>query len=314
MHPNTRDEFGRGCNTYLAGGGASLAAVQLQPQQRAHTTLALSLAVGRDRLGEQGECVLNTEMAAGQIQLFAILLVAALEFGDAVKHLPPYISSCSRTDPKLNECILKNARNAIPKMINGEPKYRVPNLNPLVIPELRLRQGTEAVGLKLAWKDAALHGLPSADLQSCEASVTKRHLKLNFFVPKMSITGTYTASGRVLLLPVTGTGPSNITVHNMKASYDISWNLVKRSNGKEYLDLIDPKITLHDIGFMSLKFDNLFNGDRLLGGNLNTFFNENWKDLAKEFGPGVADAIGEVFQLVFKNVCDIVPYDLVFKP
>lgn len=51
----------------------------------------------------------------------------------------------------------------------------------------------------------------------------------------------------------------------MKITYDIDYKIVKRNNGKEYIDVGDTKIQLHDIGFMSLKFANLFNGDRLLG-------------------------------------------------
>ena len=47
---------------------------------------------------------------------------------------------------------------------------------------------------------------------------------------------------------------------------------------------------------------------------MNLFINENWREVAKEIGPAVADAIGEVFKLVMKNVCDVVPYDSVFKP
>lgn len=224
------------------------------------------------------------------------------------------MTACSRSDPNLNECVIKNGKAAIPVIINGDPKYRVPNMNPMVIPELALWQGTSAVGLKLAWKNAQIHGLKDAEFRECDMNVTTKHTKLTFFAPKISITGIYTASGRVLILPVTGTGPSNITVLNMKISFDYDWPVSKRANGKEYIDIINHKMTLHDLGFMQVKFDNLFNGDRLLGDNMNNFINENWKEVSKEFGPGVADAIGEVFKLVLKNICDLVPYDVVFKP
>jgi len=49
------------------------------------------------------------------------------------------------------------------------------------------------------------------------------------------------------------------------------------------------------------------------GDNINNVLNENWRDLDKEVGPGLAEAIGEVFQLVLKNICDVVPYDVVFN-
>ncbi|KAK3926823.1 Protein takeout [Frankliniella fusca] len=245
----------------------------------------------------------------------AALTLAALgpHRAGAVNKLPSYMSACSIKDPKINECVVRNGRAAIPHIINGEPKYRVPNMNPLVIPELALWQGTSAVGLKLAWKNAEIDGLKDAEFLACDMNVTSKHTKLTFFVPTITITGKYTASGRVLLLPVTGTGPSNITVKDMKISYEYDWPLKKKPNGREHIDILNSKMTLHSLGFMSMRFENLFNGDRLLGENMNNFINENWQEISKEFGPGVADAIGEVFQLVMKNICDAVPYDVVFN-
>lgn len=245
--------------------------------------------------------------------LLVTLLAASSAAGKIASKLPPYVTACSRSDPKLNECVLRNGRTAIPTIVNGDPKFRVPKMNPLVIPQLNLTQGTGSVGLKLSWKNAELHGLKDTDFQTADLSVEKRTLKLSFFMPRISITGLYSASGRVLLLPIIGTGPSNITVHRMKINYNIKWDIVKRS-GREFIDVRDAKTDLQDIGFMSMRFENLFNGDAVLGPNMNQFLNENWKDLAKEFGPGVAEAIGEVFKLVLKNICDTVPYDLVLKP
>ncbi|XP_034238685.1 protein takeout-like [Thrips palmi] len=241
------------------------------------------------------------------------VLVLAAHQGVAIK-LPSYLTACSRSDPKLNECVIQKASAAIPFIINGDPKYRVPNMNPMVIPELALWQGTSAVGLKMAWKNAEIHGLKDAKMLECDMDVPKKHTRLTFFTPSISLTGTYTASGRVLLLPVTGTGPSNITVKNMRISFDYDWPVKKRANGKEYIDILNHKMTLHELGFMQVRFENLFNGDRLLGENMNNFINENWQEVSKEFGPGVTEAIGEVFRLVLKNICDLVPYDTVFKP
>ncbi|KAK3916253.1 Protein takeout [Frankliniella fusca] len=251
-------------------------------------------------------------MTVTTLAVFCVLLIGLPKYGETINKLPPYISPCRQDDPKLGDCILKNAKATLPKVINGEPKYRVPNLDPLLITELKLRQGTDSVGLKLAWKNAEFHGLKSVQPLSCEASTKTRHIKFEVFVPQISITGTYSATGRVLLLPVTGSGPSNITVQNMKVTYEMGWDVVKK-NGKDYMDIVNNKITLRDIGFMTMKFENFFNGDRILGGNMNRFLNENWKELAKEFGPGVADAMGEVFLLLSRRISEIVPYDIIFK-
>lgn len=51
----------------------------------------------------------------------------------------------------------------------------------------------------------------------------------------------------------------------MRISFDYDWPVKKRSNGKEYIDILNHKMTMHELGFMQVRFENLFNGDRLLG-------------------------------------------------
>lgn len=231
-----------------------------------------------------------------------------------MKSLPSYIPACSLNDPKLDDCVVKAANGAIPTLVNGDPKYRIPNLNPMLIPMLKIEQGTYAVGLNLEWKNADIYGLKDIKMTKSDLDVKTKHARFEFSAPKIKISGLYTASGKVLVLPVTGTGPSNVTVENMKLVFECDWPLKKKANGKEYLDIKNTNLTMLDVGFMSLKFDNLFNGNRLLGDNLNLFINENWKEIAKEIAPAVVDAIGVVFTLLIQRICEIVPYEYVFKP
>lgn len=53
---------------------------------------------------------------------------------------------------------------------SGDPKYRVPKMNPMVIPALELQQGssTGSVGLKLAWKNAEIHGIKDSQFLDIE--------------------------------------------------------------------------------------------------------------------------------------------------
>ena len=41
-------------------------------------------------------------------------------------------------------------------------------MDPLVIPELRITEGTDAVGLKLLWKNAEIHGLKDIKMTNAE--------------------------------------------------------------------------------------------------------------------------------------------------
>lgn len=47
-------------------------------------------------------------------------------------------------------------------------------------------------------------------------------------------------------------------------TYIYDYNLVKRANQKDYVDIIKSELKFNATG-MKLKLDNLFNGDKLLG-------------------------------------------------
>ena len=46
---------------------------------------------------------------------------------------------------------------------------------------------------------------------------------------------------------------------------------------------------------------------------MNTFMNENWREIMKEVGPAVAEALGEFIKQVLNNIFSLVPRDEVFS-
>ncbi|EEB18811.1 protein takeout precursor, putative [Pediculus humanus corporis] len=133
---------------------------------------------------------------------------------------------------------------------------------------------------------------------------------MKFSLPQMTIKSHYEMSGRILILPISGSGPSYLILRELTFTYDFPYEISKK-NGKDYVKPIKGQIT-YDFKGMKLQFDNLFNGDKLLGPETNNFLNENWKEVSKELGPGVAEALAEVVHLILSNVSDLVPYDDLF--
>lgn len=66
---------------------------------------------------------------------------------------------CLINDPNLNECVVRKGAPIIDIIVKGDPKYRIPKLDPLVIPALTIQQGTKQVGLTMTCKNCQLHGL-----------------------------------------------------------------------------------------------------------------------------------------------------------
>lgn len=63
---------------------------------------------------------------------------------------------------------------------------------------------------------------------------------------------------------------------------------------------------------MFYKFENLFNGDKALGDNMNLFLNENWADIFAEVKGSIGSAFGKIFQSVIGHVFTKYPYDKFF--
>ena len=45
------------------------------------------------------------------------------------------------------------------------------------------------------------------------------------------------------------------------------------------------------------------------GDNMNTFLNENWKELVREFSPIIGEALSEIAKTVVTNIIEVVPYE-----
>lgn len=64
---------------------------------------------------------------------------------------------------------------------------------------------------------------------------------------------------------------------------------------------------------MYLNLENLFNGDKLLGDNMNRFLNENWQDILAELKPSIIDAFTQIFSGIINSVFSRLPYDDIFE-
>jgi len=45
---------------------------------------------------------------------------------------------------------------------------------------------------------------------------------------------------------------------------------------------------------------------------MNTFLNENWRELARDLLPPIGEAISEVLKTLLTNIFELVPYDDAF--
>ncbi|CAH1400916.1 unnamed protein product [Nezara viridula] len=225
--------------------------------------------------------------------------------------LPPYIKKC-KNDKTLNECILKNSKEAIKGLVKGDAKLGIPVLEPLKVDKIEhTTSASRSVSLNFTLSEINVYGIPKSELVKSELDTSKHIIKFNFKIPQLKLKCNYNLNGKFLVVPVVGNGKLTLTIDNVFATFSTNYNLVKKK-GAEYIDLVLPAKLTYTTTKVSPVFENLFNGDKNLGDNFNQVVNENWREWDSQVGPGIADALGQVIGSILKRATSAVPYNDVF--
>lgn len=70
-----------------------------------------------------------------------------------------YFPRCHIDDPRINDCLLKATETVRPFLIKGVPELKIPPMEPFLLPEATLQQGTEALNFKATLYNTSVYGL-----------------------------------------------------------------------------------------------------------------------------------------------------------
>lgn len=225
--------------------------------------------------------------------------------------LPKGFHYCKLQDPEVNRCLLKGAKLAVPELAKGQPKYGIPPIEPLRISTLNIDQGQGSVNIKLNFTDLDINGISQAMIDDVTLDQREPHINIKIRIPvPVILNGTYKIVGKVLVLPINGHGQCKLVLDGFSAlavahfkplekNGELYWNL-------NHLDFDFSTTKLH------IRLDNLFNGDKALGENMNKFLNENWTILLDELRPAFRSALGTVFSEITSRFFERVPITQIF--
>ncbi|XP_067014109.2 circadian clock-controlled protein daywake [Anabrus simplex] len=216
-----------------------------------------------------------------------------------------FIKLCKKGDQK---CALENAIEALPHLINGSKKYKIPPLNPLVIQKIEVEQG----GLKMKMENVKLFFTDNLKLTNVIFDVDQKHFAYAHEIPICRVLSDYEFGGKILVLPINGKGKSNITIENLVLDFTADIATEKTADGKDYIKLLNAKIEARSLSRAHFDFTNLFNGDKTLSETTLKFLNENWLDAFKELAPLFLEALAEQARQVLNNVAEGVPVEKLF--
>ncbi|XP_054726279.1 protein takeout-like [Anastrepha obliqua] len=220
----------------------------------------------------------------------------------ASSNFPADIPRCRVAD---TDCITRTTINLVRQYARtGYPAAGFPTVEPFLIKRFDISDGrTGSLNLKLNFRDVNVEGLSGVQVDRTvgfERDPATSKFEFYGLLPKIILRGKYVADGRILILPIRGDGDADILLQNSKFSIKFKPALHPK-DGKTYLS-VDKLKVLVEPEKMSIKMTNLFNGDPALGGNLNEFLNQNWRDVWNELQPSIHVAIAEVIKSVLQTL------------
>ncbi|XP_044733142.1 protein takeout-like [Chrysoperla carnea] len=231
-----------------------------------------------------------------------LLIVSCYTSLNQAASLPEFITPCKGTDPNLNECAYKEANKAIPDLLKGYPALNIPVLSPLQIQQIKVSNG----GFNIVIDDAVVRGLDETKASNFNIDLKTHHVKLRVTIPNLNIQGEYEMSGQLLVLPLKGKGPCNITVVNGDYDIDILYSLYDQG-GVVFSKLEKVDVEL-DIKGASVYFANLLNSSKQISDDINGVLNKEWKQVIKDLTPAIKDAVALIVIQVVNGIVDKIPY------
>ncbi|KAM3965005.1 circadian clock-controlled protein daywake [Aphomia sociella] len=206
--------------------------------------------------------------------------------------LPP-MTKCKVSN---STCLKTMAQTAVPVFAVGMPEI---NMEPLDVMEIDIVK-VDLAGLNLIINDSHVKGLKKTVIDKLSIDTVKKQVNLVFHTD-IAMKGLYKASGRLLILPISGDGQvsiklKHITLNTEKVSHllknreyvkveiTMPYEVTKNSEGKDVIDLKSYKYKTDVKTDAHFQLSNLFNGNKQLSDTMHTFMNENWKALVQEFG------------------------------
>ncbi|KAL3271582.1 hypothetical protein HHI36_022057 [Cryptolaemus montrouzieri] len=135
--------------------------------------------------------------------------------------LPKDWIRCNLKKPDANECLRVAVEDAIVKLKDGSSELSFSPLEPLLIPSMTIGAGVGPVNVVQHFDDVKLHGLTGSKVLSASVDLDNNSLLANSITPMLRLEAQYKMNGRVLLIPIIGDGPCNVTLINTAINHTL---------------------------------------------------------------------------------------------
>ncbi|KAJ3650896.1 hypothetical protein Zmor_016971 [Zophobas morio] len=224
--------------------------------------------------------------------------------------IPPNFKRCYRKDPDFRKCMFAAVQLAAPQLTKPYRAIAVPNLEPVEVSSLQVKGGGGVVAVNQNLKNCKLYGLTKSEIYQADFNLENKTWGFDFLIPELDCRCDYQLDGKVLLLPIKGEGNCTIVFDKMHVKLKIDFEEVVKDS-RTHFKVSHSQIE-NDVGLVTMHFDNLFNGDKALGDNINKVLNENWKEVYAEVQADYQDLLTGVMMQLLNRFFDKVSLEELF--
>ncbi|XP_066255887.1 protein takeout-like [Euwallacea similis] len=218
--------------------------------------------------------------------------------------------TCKLQNSDFETCLSSAIEEAVRMAKNGLPEYNIPPIDPIKLPALSVAAGSGVVEVAQDYEDIIVFGFSNFKINESHVDLEKKSLEFWTIHPEIIQKAKYRVNGKILMLPVYGNGDCSLSIVNSYTRHLIKFEETKKG------DSIYFTPTSYRVNMIpehaSYVFKNLFDGNKLLGDNINKAINQEWRALFDEVGAGYQKEYAELFLEFTKNVFEKHPVKDIF--
>nr|XP_021181709.2 circadian clock-controlled protein daywake [Helicoverpa armigera] len=209
------------------------------------------------------------------LAMFSLLLLFLCAVVNVLSDPAITLSRCQAND---DECVTNAVNAAYPLILDENPDVGAESLDPMYQPEI---EGNLSI-LKFKLFNTTITGFKKCAVESAKYDDEKQTLHLDAACGGFTLSGQYDINGRLIILPVEGTGDYSLITRKYRLIIDLDLKTITGKDGKSYKIVKSFKLEAEPLEPVVYDFRNLFNGQKDLADAVLKFANENWKEVAHE--------------------------------
>ncbi|KYQ52587.1 Circadian clock-controlled protein [Trachymyrmex zeteki] len=209
-----------------------------------------------------------------------------------------FLHICQTQDPHYETCISESIEYLKPYLKTGVPEYNIPSLEPLILKKITF---TPSSSLQLEASEIETTGASNFIIKKAKIDFNTLIVLVDVELPNIQVEGIYGIDGKLLLLPIRGSGPIHGNFSNCIGACKIQIAKYFDEDGEEKMHITDFKLKI-SVGKGTIKLDNLFGGEQALGDVINSAINNNFELFMKELLPFVEKALSDSFQNIASSI------------